>query len=197
MTKYILFLLFLTSAGYCSTVLHTDYVGGGVFTAAGQNTNENAAVTAINGNIEGSTANSGGSAVNIKQGTISTPDIRDNVVTQDIPGNSNSSSTGGTIVKSVTITTAGYHVLLLASGNCTFGNTSSGYGLDIVRGSTGLAGGHCESQLNTNTGPGTDSCGVMTVDTPAAGTYTYNLYQSKVNACTENNVNLIVLEVRK
>lgn len=45
-------LILITSICYATQVTHNDYVSGGVITASGQNTNENAIITAVNGNLD-------------------------------------------------------------------------------------------------------------------------------------------------
>src|SRR3990167_6117810 len=65
------------------------------------------------GGIKGSTANSGGSAQEVSQGTISTPDLRANAVTNQINSGSGSLATGTTLT-SAAITTIGGSVLIVA-----------------------------------------------------------------------------------
>lgn len=54
MKKLIAGLLLLTTTAYGAQVTHNDYVSGAVITAAGQNSNENAIITQINGNLDNS-----------------------------------------------------------------------------------------------------------------------------------------------
>jgi hypothetical protein len=78
---YATLLLLVSTTSFASILTHVDYTAGNTITAAGQNANENAIINDYNGSIQGSTSNSGGTAVNIQQGTISTPDLRNNAVT--------------------------------------------------------------------------------------------------------------------
>lgn len=66
--------------------------------------------------IRGSTANSGGSAQEVNQGTISTPDLRTNAVTlsSNACGTSNSTDLA-TTANTISITTIGKPVLILAT----------------------------------------------------------------------------------
>ena len=64
--KKLLAILLLTSPAYAGVITHTDYTAGSVITAAGQNTNENAIVNEINGNLD---------AANIEDGSIGNAEI--------------------------------------------------------------------------------------------------------------------------
>lgn len=120
--------------------------------------------------ITGSTANSGGSAGTVTQGTISTPDLRANAVTQAVISNTATPfGITGNAVGSRTITTIGGPVFIVATCYVT-GSVVTVATLD--RSGTQIPGGSAG-----NTGL-TDDFTIVALDTPAAGTYTYNL---KVN----------------
>lgn len=63
----------LTSPLKAGLITHTDYTGGNVITAAGQNTNENTIVNEMNGNLD---------TANFEDGGIATADLADGAVTQ-------------------------------------------------------------------------------------------------------------------
>lgn len=64
--------LLASGAAQAGLITHTDYNDGAVITASGQNTNENAIVNEINGNLD---------AANIEDGSIDTAELADNSVT--------------------------------------------------------------------------------------------------------------------
>lgn len=131
--------------------------------------------------LTGSTANSGGSAGNVAQGTISTPDMRTNAITKTASSGGSAGRTTGTNITSVSITTLGGPVVILA--NVALGVTVSGGNItvevDVVRGSTNISGAQSFASVNTSA-----TCvlayPIMAIDTPTAGTYTYNLIYTVV-----------------
>lgn len=140
--------------------------------------------------LTGSTANSGGSAGNVAQGTISTPDFRTNAVT-NIQSSVTSTSFHGTDITTITITTIGKPVLLVASASLSVTPTSGppsliGVSIDITRDTTGIVGGEALENRNLSgtsaySGNQTISLGVTVIDTPTAGTYTYRLSYTMQN----------------
>lgn len=72
MKKLLAVLLACVTTANAGLITHTDYTSGSVITAAGQNSNENAIVNEINGNI---------TSVNITDGGIATIDLGDSQVT--------------------------------------------------------------------------------------------------------------------
>lgn len=127
--------------------------------------------------VRGSTANSGGTEREIVQGTISMPDLRASSVHQYVQSGSGSQNTG-TTTSSVQITTLGGPVMITAFANIPVdrdGNVSH-VQLSIDRDGTALTGMKQDSIVNGGIGnPSYHTVGLMGVDNPAAGTYTYNL----------------------
>ena len=191
MKKLHLGLLFVGSFCNATILTHTDYTAGNTITAAGQNANENLIINDYNGSIQGTTANSGGSAVNIQQGSISTPDLRANAVTLSSATALGGAPTGSYVnaVATATITTIGKPVLLLGSAYC----TSCQAGCVILK------------EDGTNV-PGTEMCNAIAssgnwtfmtngMSTPAAGSHTYALWQSQTGPSFPR-AQLIVIELR-
>lgn len=140
-----------------------------------------------NGTVRGSTSNTG-TQQEVAQGSISTLDLRANAVSQVLEVHSALQNiTGYSAVTSQTITTKGGTVLI--RGFCAFaGLQSSNFGCSaaIWRG-TGTP--PLNQLANTASVTGTVNNGsasfnnlpLFGVDTPAAGTYTYTLYQQGAN----------------
>lgn len=197
--RYLLFIL-LSGNVFADTVTHTDYTEQSVISSSLQNTNENAIYTAINGNISGSTANSGGSAVNIKQGTISTPDIRRSaVLNYGYSVSSTLSASESNTLKNVTLTSIGYPVLLIGNVSYTFPagfDHSTALKIDITEGTNGIGGASCTVLYsNSLTNETSESCVIYSIYTPIAGFYTYNL-SSNYNTTYLITSSLTVIELR-
>jgi hypothetical protein len=71
MKRLLVALMFTSQTAFGALITHTDYTGGSVITAAGQNTNENAIVNEINGNL---------SAANLATGSVETTEILDGTI---------------------------------------------------------------------------------------------------------------------
>lgn len=157
------------------------------------------------GAVRGSTANSGGSAREISQGTISTPDFRANAVTQQQTSASGSVVTNTTIT-SKSITTIGGPVLIVASAsldgvNGTILGQSQAYlQTSVDRGGTAIPGATQEMLIRGYLTTGSQQifpCSIMAVDTPAAGTYTYNFNYANGGGFTSvNEYSLVLIELR-
>lgn len=120
--------------------------------------------------ITGSTANSGGSAGLIAQGTVSTPDLRANAVTQ--------TTTGTT---SVTLTTGGFPVLvtmqidesaLAAAGVGSFNGVDMSFTITRDGSTTVYSARQFVGGATVGKGMCFSFCG-STLDTPAAGSHTW------------------------
>lgn len=158
-----------------------NHITAGGITAATITTTQVASNT-----LTGSTANSGGSAGNLATGTVSTPDLRANAVTQV----QSSASSGGTdlptTVTTQSITTIGGPVLIFATASILNSGTVS---IRVTRGGTAIAGG---SQGNVAESNGVFS--LTCVDTPTAGTYTYNF--TATGTSTVLFFSLVLVELR-
>jgi hypothetical protein len=155
--------------------------------------------------VDGSTANSGGSSGTVQQGTISTPDLRANAVTQQV---STLASTFGWAEHSagnVTITTIGKPVMVTYS--CTVSVDDPGanapvFYASIFQDSTEIAGG--QQEFNKNSGTNLNSFIAVsgtTIITPSAGSHTYDLSVVRrasaiTTAATVTNVTIIAIELR-
>lgn len=162
--------LMLVDGGVTGAKLATGTVTDSKLSA---NTITNASIASQT--IRGSTANSGGSAQEISQGTISTVDLRANAVTQ-IQSSTNTASSHGTDITTVTITTTGGKVLLMAFANINVSASSNnaGVSVDITQGNTAITGGRSVANLGGGiTGTQQFTLHVCVVDSPVAGTYTY------------------------
>lgn len=160
------------------------------------------------GAVVGSTANTGGTQGTLSQGTVSTPDLRANAVTQ-IGYVGSGTSSDLTALDTRTITTIGGPVLIMASAALSGNPSSSVLGafnvnteLRVTRGGTSITGGASSAWVSF---PAASSHAqvlnpvVITVDTPAAGTYTYNLTYA-ISAGTVNGVSsygFTVVELRR
>ena len=144
------------------------------------------------GTVTGSTANSGGSEGNIDQGTISTPDLRANAVTNITGSNSGSTTTSGyTSLTTITLTTIGGPVLLLGSAVVTLNGTTNTFDAHLaitrsgqtsnIPGALSNWAGTDSSQISPNMG---QTVNVLGFDNPPAGTWTYTLGYSAVGAIT-------------
>jgi hypothetical protein len=171
--------------------------------------NSTGSVSASNlsaGSVSGSTANSGGSQGKVLQGTISSPDLRANAVTQFVQktGDSGGNSVSGfTIIDTITITTLGGPILLNATVNIDFIQSGGAYVCTIAiwKGSntTALPGAFTNVQIDGQSG-GSETNGqhVQGSETPAAGSQTYHLgYLINVgNSPVVANYNFRALELR-
>lgn len=144
--------------------------------------------------LTGSSANSGGSAGNIDQGTISTPDFRSGAVT-DIQTSADTGAIAGTdtTATSVTITTLGFPVLIVASLTAGSGVGAITFSAKVLRGTTAFNGNRAQAYTGA---AGQDATAtIVAVDTPTAGTYTYNL--KYVTALTTlAHYSLVAIELR-
>lgn len=199
MKKLILSLLFLPPSCYAGIITHNDYVSGNTITAAGQNANENTIINDYNGNIQGTTANSGGTATNILQGSISTPDLRANAITQTLNTNTDSfSGIGGTFnhnAASQSITTIGGQVLIIGTAVVQCGGVGS-LCAAVFGGNTRVLSGSesCCACVNNGT-----LCGptVIATEQLAAGTTTYNVLYTQPNSTTFLGGSINVIELRR
>lgn len=149
----------------------------------------NAVITAQT--IRGTTANSAGTAQEIAQGTISTPDIRAGAVTAakmtlttgditQVQTSASQTSSHGTDLTTVTITTTGGKVLLQGTASITVvanGSGAAGVYLCITNGNSSITGAVNIANVSGVSAGSTQqfSIPVMVVDSPAAGTITYKL----------------------
>lgn len=157
--------------------------------------------------IRGATGNSGGSQQEVAQGTISTPDIRDNACTEFAQNGVGSLATGTTIT-SCQITTQGGDVLIMGMASLQMKTPGSiGFqietSLSIDREGTALTGGRSYSYTDMGNAAGnstqTSDHKVFVIDSPAAGTYTYNLRYTVHNGTfdTVATFNLVAVELKK
>lgn len=168
----------LTSgSGAQDAVAFTQLSSGNAITAGGI-TNATITTTQVASNtLTGSTANNGGSAGNMAQGTISTPDFRANAVTQTASSGL-VTSTHGTDLTTVSITTVGGKVLLLGTAeiSVTASSNNAGVSLAVTEGSTGILGGETLMNLGGGiTGGQQFGLSVAVIVSPSAGSHTYNL----------------------
>lgn len=140
---------------------------------------------AISFPITGSTANSGGSAGQISQGTLSTPDFRTNAVTIN---NSTDQDMGSlatnTLITSFSITTIGKPVLIVGSASITgssgtvLAKARCGHPITLAMDGTGLTSSVSRLAMNNtaNSFDLTSEVPIMFLHTPSAGSHTYALY---------------------
>lgn len=146
----------------------------------------NATITSTqiaSGAVRGSTANSGGSAQEVSQGTVSTPDFRTNAVSQflEVSGDGGGHSISGfTVVDSIVITSIGKPILF--GGNLNLGVTQSGgvitwtFAVWKQGASVALPGAFGTYQTTAQVGGSQDHTITLNAsDTPVAGTNTYNI----------------------
>ncbi len=174
---------------------------------AGSNTGEAIGYRQNGEAVNGSTANSGGSAGTIQQGTVSTPDLRANAVSQSLQGTPVSSGVVATTsIGSISITTIGGPVLLFCSscisltGATLGGNKVMDYTLGVRRDSTDLHGQFVAFTITSPTTLIADMPASFTyLDSPAAGSYTYTLYygvgHGSAPAVLQSNI--VAVELRK
>lgn len=167
-----------------------------ISTTGGTNTGEVITYNQSN-SVNGSTANSGGSVGSVTQGTISTPDFRTNAVTNI--QNTGSGTSGGllsTTALSRTITTIGKPVLILATLSRQYSGGTPLVDVNISRGSSAVLGG--ETQVGAPAGAPGITATIVCMETPAAGTYTYNLSYLDVAGTGGSTISssLIVVELR-
>ena len=155
--------------------------------------------------VRGSTANSGGSAQEIAQGTISTPDIRDNATVQSTQTSLGSDNTGSTLTTKA-ITTLGGNVLVMGKAAIQFvadaGATTASIFLAVDRDGTAVTGTAAQILMTIGGGASaTHTCWLQVcgLDSPSAGTYNYNLRyrfdEGTFDTCA--TYNLTLLELRK
>lgn len=188
-------------------VAFTQLSAGNAITAGGI-TNATITTTQVASNtIAGSTANSSGSAGNVQQGTISTPDFRANAVTNSqTSGATGSGFTPNTNITSVSITTIGGPVLIIASASLDatsgtiLGQIQLSGAIAVQRGSTGITGATTAGVWRGFSGSGANQIvplNIVAIDTPTAGTYTYNLvYDNGTSATGCRFYDLSVVELR-
>lgn len=161
----------------------------------------NANVDLASGTVQGTSANSSGTQGSIKQGTISTPDLRANAVTLAVSSNALNgvSLQGDTTILSKSITTIGGNVLVIAKAvvRCT-ANQPLFYAT-IDNGTSLLSYCSNEQGASITSSPWVGNCSLMALDTPAAGTYTYSLKWTSTANCavTSQAQDLIAVELRK
>lgn len=155
--------------------------------------------------VSGSTANSGGTAATIQQGTISTPDLRANAVTLTASSNSSDSAAVGTTITTASITTIGGKVLIIGSASLsgasgTILSKANGTGHMILdRGGTKIATSSASLIMNNsaNTFSFTYPFSITYIDSPAAGSYTYTLsYTTGEGVSAVVDYKLDVVELR-
>lgn len=157
--------------------------------------------------VTGSTANSGGSAGNIDQGTISTPDFRTNAVTlaSSTDDDTGSLSTN-TLIGSFNITTIGKPVLIVGSASI-YGESGTvlskarcGHGITLAIDGTGLTSSVSSLSMDNtaNSFELTTDVPIMFLHTPAAGAHTYALYYQTGGAANPSirSYHLIAVELR-
>lgn len=158
---------------------------------SGANTGEVIAYRQGGEAVNGSSANSGGSAGTIQQGTVSTVDLRTNAVTQ--------TNVGAT---SATLTTTGGPVLVAAQADWSITSSTTGgfVGYDatfnIVRdGSTNVYSGR-QALGGLVTGKSCiPSFSMSCIDTPSAGSHTYTIVVSVSNGVDNGAVNRSVYAI--
>lgn len=156
--------------------------------------------------IRGSTANSGGSAQEISQGTISTPDLRANAVTQAVTTTTGTGeASAGTTILTRTITTVGGPVLISGQATISITNTAGGAvtaEVYIQRDGTAINGA-VAAQGFTGMSVAPSSTGLsfsipMILDSQVAGSYSYTLKYIVTSGTSPliSNANLTVAELR-
>lgn len=155
------------------------------------------------GAVQGSTANSGGVPGIITQGTISTPDFRANAVSQIQSTSSGSSSSLLTGIGSKTITVTTGTVLIFAQASMNFLASGGGvytFNVSLTRGATSLSGGQSTYSQAGLGASAAQLIGVsqIAVDTPGAGTFTYNFtYNTSAGSSyAVANFSLILIEIK-
>lgn len=222
---YIISLILIPYLGNATLITHTDYTNGGAITATGQNTNENAAVSVLNGKLDytnfvstltaacfsnlsgnriagntisGSTANSGGSAGVINQGTVSYSDLTSNATNNPSYNNAFGTTCGvGSLgtAQTVSITTLGNPVLVSVS--MTVSGTSLATGFKIFRdAATPLSSEGGEQGITINKTSTTSAMQTTFIDIVSAGTHTYDLDVCKPSGTSVLSSSLIVIELR-
>lgn len=129
---------------------------------------------------------------------ITTAQIAANAITQAVA--SSSSGTAGSLTTSIaskSITTTGGTVLVLATASLQQG-AASGIGGDVFvqRGTTNFAGNFMTFNINGSTSnvSGNTQPTIMAIDTPAAGTYTYNFFADF--PATISRFSLVLIELK-
>lgn len=156
--------------------------------------------------IRGSSNNEGGGGGReIKLGSLSTPDFRDEAVTSIVSTGTSSYTIGDTTITSATITTIGGKVLVC--GHATIGFTGddsvpTALILSIDRDGTEIAGGVVTKETGAFIGAAVENkipLSVICVDAQTAGSYVYNLRYTVTDG-TVTSISfygLTVLEMRK
>ncbi len=128
--------------------------------------------------VAGSTANSGGSARQIAQGTVSTPDIRDNAVTMDQSSNNNPLGSGPSLIATVSITTFGFPVIVMLNAAAdinTFAGTVADAVAVVTRDGTNIDGNSNRARIGATLISTSTYLPVSFafIDIPSAGGHTY------------------------
>lgn len=195
-----------------NTVVHTPLFMGSnqiVNTAAGT-ASGNVITYRQNGQaVNGSTANSGGSAGTIQQGTISTPDLRPQAVTlYDMVNSTAAGIVTATTIATKAITTIGGNVLITASGAIDYatgaGTMDAVQSVVIKQDGTNLNGGEQTFSYYNHAGGISPtfrapfSVSVMVAPSPGLHTYTleYGATGSGFSGTSVTQYSLAVIEFR-
>lgn len=188
----------ITAGGIAAATITATQIANATITAS-QIANATITTTQVASNtVTGSTANSGGSAGNLSQGTVSTPDLRANAVTQTQAALDTNSTVNSTSITSKSITTVGGPVLIMATYSASILSNGSAANLQLTvdRGGTAIHGGFTSMSRTTASTTQTELV-ICTVDTPVAGTYTYVLRSdSSTGVSSTNGFSLVLVELR-
>lgn len=151
------------------------------------------------GAVNGSTANTSASERQIAQGTLSTPDFRDNAVT-NYAQTGNSWAGMGTTITTSQIAATGGKILIIGHATINLAATATGPALEIAidRDGTALNGGRL-MRFHNRAGAAQFPISIAVIDAPAAGTYNYNMRYTVTGGSFSSIVfyNLSLLELKK
>lgn len=150
--------------------------------------------------LTGSTANSSGSAGNIAQGTISTPDFRANAVTTSATSVANTVGLTGTSVTTVSITTIGKPVLVSYNFNASGTVAGGAMAIDawVELDGTEITGSGTIPLSQAASGALRMPIGKTFLHTPSAGAHTYDVRYTVVtgSGVTVSQYSLSAIELR-
>lgn len=131
-TLFVLGLLAAARLAYAGLVTHTDYTSGATITATLQNTNENAIINEINGNLDSTNIRTNGIVTaNITDGSVTTSKLANNAVTLskfDTAGTTTQILIGGGVGSSPVWTYAAHLLQNPITATSTSGTSQAGSG---------------------------------------------------------------------
>lgn len=192
----------VTAAKIANNTITASQIANNTITDTQISTSGITAVSIASGTLHGSTANSGGSQGLIQQGTISTPDLRANAVTQSLRADDGSKGgNGASTADSQSITTIGGPVLAIANieVTCTAGPSGWGFDLCISTSTTCTSGSQQDFNTSSPTSGGQEgSLSSSALMSLAAGTYTVTSKYSLINGSSPSLLkhSLTLIELR-